>query len=167
MSLKCIWQIFFICSIKSPQCTDKYSKKVFSIAIFLPRVLMYQKRQILLPLGYKTARPKTGDWERLWRHFRTSSFAKNKFLRLTVLCKTKANQTKPTKMKPNKAKPTKTKPNKMKPKLPKLPLLIYSLSVRSLHENWGKSLNAELLFVHWSNPNDGNLNAMLPWLGSA
>ena len=27
--LKCIWQIFFICSIKSPQCTDKYSKKVF------------------------------------------------------------------------------------------------------------------------------------------
>ena len=31
---------FFICSIKSPQCTDKYSKKVFSTAIFLPRVLM-------------------------------------------------------------------------------------------------------------------------------
>ena len=27
--LKCIWQIFFICSIKSPQCTDKYSKKYF------------------------------------------------------------------------------------------------------------------------------------------
>ena len=24
-NLKCIWQIFFICSIKSPQCTDKYS----------------------------------------------------------------------------------------------------------------------------------------------
>ena len=28
-SLKCIWQIFFICSIKSPQFTDKYRKKSF------------------------------------------------------------------------------------------------------------------------------------------
>ena len=46
-------------------CTDKYSKKVFSIAIFLSRVLMHQKHQISLPVGYKTARPKTGDWERL------------------------------------------------------------------------------------------------------
>ena len=53
-TLKCIWQIFFICLIKSPQCTDKYSKKVFSIAIFLFRVLMYQKHQISLPVGYKT-----------------------------------------------------------------------------------------------------------------
>ena len=44
---------FFICSIKSPQCTDKYSKKLFSIAIFLSRVLMYQKHQISLPVGYK------------------------------------------------------------------------------------------------------------------
>ena len=49
---------FFICLIKSPQCADKYSKTIFSIAIFLARVLMYQKRQILLPVGYKTARPK-------------------------------------------------------------------------------------------------------------
>ena len=48
-SLKCIWQIFFICLIKSPQCTDMYSKKTFSRAIFL------------------------------WRHFRTSSFAKTDF----------------------------------------------------------------------------------------
>ena len=32
------------------------SKEKFSIAIFLPRVLMYQKRQISLPAGYKTAR---------------------------------------------------------------------------------------------------------------
>ena len=56
---------FFICSIKSPQVTDKYSKKVFSIAIFLSFVLMYQKHQISLPVGYKTARPKTVDWERL------------------------------------------------------------------------------------------------------
>ena len=44
---------FFNCSIKSPQCTDMYSKEKFSIAIFLPRVLMYQKRQISLPVGYK------------------------------------------------------------------------------------------------------------------
>ena len=54
---------FFIGSIKSPQCTDKYNKKVSSIAIFLPRVLMYQKRQISLPVGYKTASPKAGDLE--------------------------------------------------------------------------------------------------------
>ena len=27
--LKCIWRIFFICSIKSPPCPNKYSKKVF------------------------------------------------------------------------------------------------------------------------------------------
>ena len=30
---------FFICSIKSPQCAGKCSKKVFSTAIFLSRVL--------------------------------------------------------------------------------------------------------------------------------
>ena len=36
-----------------------YGKKKISIAIFLPRDLMYQKRQISLPVGYKTARPKT------------------------------------------------------------------------------------------------------------
>ena len=53
---------------------------IAKIAIFLPRVLMNQKRQISLPVGYKTARPKTGHWEWLWRHFRTSSFAKNRFL---------------------------------------------------------------------------------------
>ena len=80
MVLKCIWQIF-IRSIKSSQCTDKYSKKVFSIAIFLSRVLLYQKHQISLLVGCKTARSKTGDWERLWRQFRTPSLAKNRFLR--------------------------------------------------------------------------------------
>ena len=42
---------------------------------------MYQKHQISLPVGYKTARPKAGDWERLWRQFRTPSLAKNRFLR--------------------------------------------------------------------------------------
>ena len=57
--LKCIWRIFlFICSIKSPQCADECSKTIFSIAIFLPRVLMCQKRQISLPVGYKMATPK-------------------------------------------------------------------------------------------------------------
>ena len=45
--------MLFICSIKSPQCTDMYSKDKFSIAIFLPCVLMYQKRQISLLVGYK------------------------------------------------------------------------------------------------------------------
>ena len=49
---------FFICSIKSPQCTDKCSEKFFSIAIFLPRVLMCQKRQISLPVGYKNRETK-------------------------------------------------------------------------------------------------------------
>ena len=40
------------------------AKKVFfSIAIFLSRVLMHQKHQISLPVGYKIARRKTGDWE--------------------------------------------------------------------------------------------------------
>ena len=55
--------MFFICSIKSPQFTDKNSKKYISIAIFLPGVFMNQKRQISLPAGYKTARPKTRHWE--------------------------------------------------------------------------------------------------------
>ena len=40
-----------------------YTKEKFSIVIFLRRVLMYPKRQISLPLEYKTARPKTGDWK--------------------------------------------------------------------------------------------------------
>ena len=31
--------------------------------------------------GYKTARPKTGDWKWMWHHFRTSSLVKNRFLR--------------------------------------------------------------------------------------
>ena len=70
---------FFIFSIKSPQCADKCSKNVFNIAIFLSHVLMYQKHQISLPVRYKTARPKTGDWERLWRQFRTPSLAGQNF----------------------------------------------------------------------------------------
>ena len=49
--------------LKSPQCTDMYSREKFSIVIFLPCVLMYQKGQISLAVGYKTAKPKTGHWE--------------------------------------------------------------------------------------------------------
>ena len=36
--LKCTWQIFFICLIKFPQCTDKNSITNISIAIFLAGV---------------------------------------------------------------------------------------------------------------------------------
>ena len=81
-NLKVYMTDFFICSIKSPQCADKFSKNNFLIAIFLLRVLMCQKRQISLPVGYKTPTPKTGDWEQLWRQFRTPSLAKNRFLSL-------------------------------------------------------------------------------------
>ena len=42
----------------SPQCTGMYSKEKFSIAIFLPCVLIYQIHEISLPVGYKTMRPK-------------------------------------------------------------------------------------------------------------
>ena len=47
---------FFICPIKFGQCTDKNSETNISIAIFLAGVIMYQKRQISLPVGYKTRR---------------------------------------------------------------------------------------------------------------
>ena len=58
-----VTEFFFMCSIKFPQCTVKNSKTNISIAIFLAGVFMYQKCQISLPVVYKTARPKTGDWE--------------------------------------------------------------------------------------------------------
>ena len=48
-----------------PNVLISVAKFFFSITIFLPRVLMCQKRQISLPVGYKTTTPKTGDWERL------------------------------------------------------------------------------------------------------
>ena len=44
---------FIICSIESPQCTDKCSKKNYSIAIFLRHA---QKHEIPLPVALK---PKT------------------------------------------------------------------------------------------------------------
>ena len=76
---------FFICLIESIQCFDKESKKIFSIAIFLPPVLTCQKREISLPVSYKTAPAKTEDWEWLWRHFRTFYFAVWSFLPVTTL----------------------------------------------------------------------------------
>ena len=50
---------FFICLIKSPQCTDKYSKKIYD-SDFPSQCFDVPKRQISLPVGYKTARPKQG-----------------------------------------------------------------------------------------------------------
>ena len=51
---------FFYLLYQISLCTDKYSKKVFSIPIFLSRVLMYQKHQISLLVGYKTATKSRG-----------------------------------------------------------------------------------------------------------
>ena len=42
--------------------------KSISIAIFRSHVLSCKKREISLPVGYKTPQVKTGDWEWLWRH---------------------------------------------------------------------------------------------------
>ena len=57
--LKCIWQIFLFARSNLPDVLISIAKKFFSIAIFLSRVLMHQKHQISIPVGYKTARPKT------------------------------------------------------------------------------------------------------------
>ena len=54
---------FFICSIESIQCIDKGSKNNISIAIFPHRVLTYQKGEISIPVGYKTAQVKIEDWD--------------------------------------------------------------------------------------------------------
>ena len=69
--LKCIWQIFFVCLIKSPQCTDKYSKKRFSFPVF------WCTKSIKFHFWWGT---KPRDQKRLWRQFRTLSLAKNRFL---------------------------------------------------------------------------------------
>ena len=45
--LKCIWQTFFrICSIKSPQCTDKYSKKIFDSDFPFPCCVKFHFRLV-------------------------------------------------------------------------------------------------------------------------
>ena len=65
---------------------DMYSKEKFPIAIFLPRVLMYQKRQISLPVGYKTARSKTGTWNDCDVISGLQASRKADFLVIFVLC---------------------------------------------------------------------------------
>ena len=65
-SLKVFMTDFFLFArLNLPNVLISVAKKKFSIAILLPLVLMCQKRQMSLPVGYKTATPKTGDWERL------------------------------------------------------------------------------------------------------
>ena len=57
--LKCMWQNFFLFArLNFPNVLISIAKKKIKIVIFLPRVLLYQKRQISLPAGYKKARPK-------------------------------------------------------------------------------------------------------------
>ena len=73
-----IWHIFFICSTKSPQCTDKYSKKNFD-SDFPSPCFDVPKASNFTSGGVQNTRPKPGDWERLWRHFRAPSFAKKDF----------------------------------------------------------------------------------------
>ena len=85
MLLKCIWQIFLIARLNLPIVLISITKIFFDID-FPSSVLMYQKQQISLPMGYKTARQKRGHWEWLWRHFSTPSFAKNRFLRHFLYC---------------------------------------------------------------------------------
>ena len=57
--------LFLFARLNLPNVLISIANFFFSIAIFLPRVLMYRTSQISLPVGYKTTRPKTGDWERL------------------------------------------------------------------------------------------------------
>ena len=57
--------LFLFARLNLPNVLVSVAKKKISMPIFLPRVLMCQKRQISLPVGYKTATPKIGDWERL------------------------------------------------------------------------------------------------------
>ena len=74
---------FFICSVKSPQCTDKNTKKK-SITILLPRVLMNQNRWNFASGGVQIRETKTGGWEWLWRHFRTWGLGKTYFSNISL-----------------------------------------------------------------------------------
>ena len=62
IKLKVYDRFFLFARLNLPNVLINEAKNV-SIAIFLPHVLMCQKRQISLLVGYKTATPKTGDWE--------------------------------------------------------------------------------------------------------
>ena len=73
-SLNCIWQIFLFAQLNLLNVLISISKKFFdsnfpSLCFDVPKAS-----------NVTSARPKTGDWEWLWRHFRTSSFTKNRFL---------------------------------------------------------------------------------------
>lgn len=53
---------FFICSVNLHNVLITIAKQ-YLIAMFRPPVLMFQRREISLPVGYKRAKPITGDWE--------------------------------------------------------------------------------------------------------
>ena len=57
----CMTDDFFICSIKSPQCTGKYSIKFFFDSDFPSTCVDVPKASNLTSGG----RPKTGDWGRV------------------------------------------------------------------------------------------------------
>ena len=73
--VNCIWQIFFICSINSPQCTDKNTKKKID-SNFLPRVFMYCTKKVKFHFqwGTKPQDQKMGDWEWLWQIIQSFSY---------------------------------------------------------------------------------------------
>ena len=70
----------FFLSVKSPQCTESIAKKKTFDKIFPPRVLMSQKCEISLSVGYKTVKPKRGDWEWKFHVFGTSKHGEEKSL---------------------------------------------------------------------------------------
>ena len=55
---KCLWQFFLFARLNLANVLISIAKKFFSTASFLSGVFMYQKRQISLPVVYKTARAK-------------------------------------------------------------------------------------------------------------
>lgn len=60
--LKVYMTEFFICSVNLHNVLITIAKQ-YLIAMFRPPVLMFQRREISLPVGYKRAKPITGDWE--------------------------------------------------------------------------------------------------------
>ena len=81
VSLKNIWQIFYFLS-KISTMYWKYSKKTHLIQFFIPMFRCICTKNVIFHFqwGYKTVKPKRGDWEWLWCHFRTFTFAENRFL---------------------------------------------------------------------------------------
>ena len=60
---------FFISSIKSPQCTDMYSKEKFSIATFLSRVLIFSKASNFTSDGVQNRETKNRRLDMIVRSF--------------------------------------------------------------------------------------------------